>query len=57
MNNPSSPGVAAIASTSASPCAVSIMPRTRTVASASAGLGPIRRPDRVGPYERIPAGG
>ena len=54
---PSRPGVAQISFTLARPSGVSIMANTRVVALASAGTGPIRRAERMGPYERPPMGG
>ena len=49
MYSPSRPGVAAMASTLSSPSGVSIMASTTTDASASAGAGPIRSMERIGP--------
>ncbi len=46
---PSRPGVAQISSTLARPCAVSIITRTTVAALASAGTGPMRSADRMGP--------
>ena len=46
---PSRPGVAQISLTLASPSGVSIMAKTRVAAFASAGTGPIRSAERIGP--------
>ena len=57
MKSPSKSAVAAMSATSASPPGVSTMASTTTDALLSAGAGPTRRPERIGPNERIPSGG
>ena len=54
---PSRPGVAQISATFFNPSGVSIIASTTVAASASAGTGPTRSADRIGPYDRTPAGG
>ncbi len=46
-----------MSSTFSSPCGVSIMASTTVASLESAGLGPIRSCERMGPYERMPWGG